>query len=594
MNPHPNSQSLSVASKAFLAALGADLAFTQDQSGQYLFFYWSDAERYHLTDEKVVNCQIRDTFGPMPVTPYLDRVQRVLDNLIPERFSYPFHYQDLYFPFDLVVSPVLTSQGKVTQVLVLGRLLPGKISIQDRGSEARVVYPALPTTGDLHQNMISQIAGSVRRTLPPSSDLYHKIYSQIAQAIHRTLNLSEICQQTVNSLGQFLGVSRCWICSGCHLNNGDSCQSEWTVVAEYCPAGYASLLSLSLTVCTQSPWLKTLETLKPIIVESKELTADQFGRKSLLMIATGYQDQPNALISLEQCNHERQWTPLEIEFVQDLANQVGVAIAHATLYQELGIAKKSAEALSELKSQFLANTSHELRTPLNGMIGFLRLVLDGMADDRREELEFIEEAYHSALHLLNLINDVLDIAKIEAGKLQLDLEPVKLESVLAQVEEFTRPQIKAKGLSLQIRQLETDSDVIVYGNAQRLLQVFLNLVGNAIKFTHQGGVSIGFEIHNQPTLFSGKVFPGILEIRVIDTGIGVPLEKQDRLFQLFSQVDSGRTRQYGGTGLGLTISQKLVEAMGGNISFYSMGEGLGATVTFTIPLVEPIVLRSAD
>lgn len=597
MDPDVNDLRSSPASQLLLQSLGAELVFTHDQFGQYLSFYWSEAERYHLTWEQVVHCRMKDTFSPMPLTPYLDRVQRVLESLIPERFSYPFQYQDLYFPFDLVVSPILTSQEKISQVLVLGRLLPNKIRIEDIGTDVRVVYPAWPANGDLHQSMLSQIAGSVRRTLPPSSDLYQKIYNQISQEIHRTLDLTEIWQQTVNSLGQFLGVSRCFICADLISSEDDDFSerlansvSELTIVAEYCQPEFSSLLGLTLEVESQPGWRKALETLAVVVVPWIDLEKDSFERRSVLVIATSYQDQPNGLIGLEQCDQERNWTLLEREFVEALAKQVGVAIAHATLYQELESAKKAAEALSELKSQFLANTSHELRTPLNGMIGFLRLVLDGMADEEEEEREFIQEAYNSALHLLNLINDILDIAKIEAGKMQIDLDAVNLHEVLSKVEEFTRPQMQRKGLSLQIEKLATESEMIVYGNGQRLLQIFFNLVGNAIKFTHQGGISIRFIVKNHPTLFKSHLFPQILEVRVTDTGIGVPVEKQDRLFQLFSQVDGGRTRQYGGTGLGLTISQKLVEAMGGNISFYSQGEGLGSTVSFTIPLVEPIIL----
>ena len=124
----------------------------------------------------------------------------------------------------------------------------------------------------------------------------------------------------------------------------------------------------------------------------------------------------------------------------------------------------------------------------------------------------------------------------------------------------------------------------IYGNYQRLLQVMLNLVGNAIKFTHEGGVVISAEIGSKKVTFNDKLFPGMVKISVADTGIGVSLEKQNQLFENFFQVDGSHTKSYGGTGLGLAISQKLVEAMGGKISFYSMGEGLGSTVTFTVPL----------
>jgi signal transduction histidine kinase len=293
---------------------------------------------------------------------------------------------------------------------------------------------------------------------------------------------------------------------------------------------------------------------------------------------------------------------------------VGTAIAHATLFaesqalakelqrvnanlmqkhRELEEAHHHAEAVSRFKTEFLANTSHELRTPLNGMIGFLKLVLDGMADDPAEQQEFIEEAYGSALHLLNVINDILDIAKIEAGKMQLELGPVKLDELLSAMENFTQTQAEQKNLSFQIITPAIRDEVVLYGNYQRLLQVMLNLVGNAIKFTHEGGITISAEVLKDKVTLQHQEFPAMVKIRVADTGIGVSLDKQDKLFQSFSQVDGSRTRQYGGTGLGLTISQKLVEAMGGVVNFYSMGEGLGATVTFTVPLYQEPVMPVA-
>jgi signal transduction histidine kinase len=216
-----------------------------------------------------------------------------------------------------------------------------------------------------------------------------------------------------------------------------------------------------------------------------------------------------------------------------------------------------------------------------------------MTDNPEEQREFIQEAHRSALHLLNLINDLLDIAKIEAGQMELELSPVRLDDLMAAVENFTQNQAQQKNLSLNIELPATNDEVILFGNYQRLLQVMLNLVGNAIKFTHEGGVTISAEIIRRRITFKDQELPGLVKVRVADTGIGVSLDKQDRLFKSFSQVDGGRTRQYGGTGLGLAISQRLVETMGGVVNFYSMGEGLDSTVTFTVPLYqEPLMITS--
>jgi signal transduction histidine kinase len=388
------------------------------------------------------------------------------------------------------------------------------------------------------------------------------------------------------------------------------------VVAEYRQDTVHSLLAQGFHPNDEPSLQDAIRSLQPVTCLSftgQNATVDN--PTSCLAIATCYQDQPNGLIVLQQCDRPRVWSDAEIEFVQQLADQVGTAIAHATLFsesqalaqelqrvnedlvkkhQELEDARKQAEEASRLKSEFLANTSHELRTPLNGMIGFLKLVMDGMVDGPEERDEFIREAHLSAVHLLNIINDILDIAKIEAGKMQLDMNPVKLVDLLNAVENFTRTQAEQKKLSYEILLPATRDDIVLNGNYQRLLQVMLNLMGNAIKFTHEGGVSISAEVLSKPTVFQGKDWPGFIKISVADTGIGVSLDKQDKLFQSFSQVDGSRTRQYGGTGLGLTISQKLVEAMGGEVNFYSMGEGLGSTVTFTVLLYQEPVMASSQ
>lgn len=177
--------------------------------------------------------------------------------------------------------------------------------------------------------------------------------------------------------------------------------------------------------------------------------------------------------------------------------------------------------------------------------------------------------------------------------MQLDLDPVKLDDLLTDVESFIRPQAQQKNLSLVILTPATRDEIVLCGNYQRLLQVMLNLLGNAIKFTHEGGVTISAEVIPEKIVVQGQELPGFVKISVADTGIGVSLEKQDKLFQSFSQVDGSRTRQYGGTGLGLAISQKLVEAMGGIVNFFSLGEGLGSTVTFTVPLYQDPVMIAA-
>ncbi|MDP8935852.1 MAG: ATP-binding protein [Cyanobacteriota bacterium] len=622
----------SLASTVFFQELGAELVFTQDASGRYLSFYWQKAEQYNLTAEQIVDRPLSETLQPIAPAPYLDILQRALESLVPQRFSYPFCHAGQYFLFDLTLTPAIDSNGKAAKVLVMGRLLSDKPTDRPPDSPEFMLYRALPSPSDADQQMLLSASCIPGRSLPPYSEIDRKTISQIAQNLHKTLDVEIIWQLTANSLGQVLNASRCIICSykkdSQNLESSPFLASEnqqnssataaelqqsiasdsspplspaqienlqsktFQVVAEYRQEPYSSMLGLELRAAEQPGWVQTLATLKPVAVDYASFIADPFHRHSVIVAATSYEDQPNALICLHRCGSSPKWSPLELEFARELVAQVGSAIAHATLYQELEQARAEAVALSQLKSQFLANTSHELRTPLNGILGFLKLVVDGMADDPEEAHQFIEEAYRSAVHLFNVINDILDIAKIEAGKMELDLAPVKLGELLQQVEDFTRVQAEQKRLQFQIQKPAAEDDIILYGNYQRLLQVILNLTGNAIKFTGEGGIRISAEVIKKKVTIHNQQFPGMVKIRVADTGIGVSLDKQDKLFESFFQVDGDRTRQYGGTGLGLAISQKLVEAMGGTVNFYSMGEGLGSTVTFTVPLYQEPLFKN--
>ncbi len=545
-----------VGNSGFLQGLGSELVFTQDASGQYRSFYWQNAERYGLKNEQVVGLSLTDTFCPIAIDAYREQIQRILEQRTPERCIHSFCCNGQCLPFEVVISPILQADGKATTVLVMGHLLP----------EASV------------QTVIDSL-------VPLSLDPNQKLLTQIARKIRRTLDLDTIWQQTVKSLGKALQVSRCIVCS----YKPDA--PEVKVEAEYCQRASESMQGKQLRLESQPYLRQALFCREPVVVE--QIGSCETQPQSVLVVSTCYQDEPNGLISLEQCDRTRQWSEAEIELVRELAEQVGTAIAHGTLYKELELASERAEEASRLKSEFLANTSHELRTPLNGMIGFLKLILEGMADDPEEQRDFIQEAHRLAIHLHNLINDILDIAKIEAGKMELELGQVRLRELMNDVEDFTLNLAQQKNLSLNIELPAARDEIILYGNYQRLLQVLLNLIGNAIKFTHEGGVTISAEVLKKKVTFKEHELPGLIKIRVADTGIGVSLDKQDKLFQSFSQVDGSRTRSYGGTGLGLAISQRLVETMGGVVNFYSMGEGLGSTVTFTVPLYqEPMMISS--
>lgn len=235
-------------------------------------------------------------------------------------------------------------------------------------------------------------------------------------------------------------------------------------------------------------------------------------------------------------------------------------------------AKLAAEAASRAKSSFLANMSHEIRTPMNSILGLTQLVLESELNPQQKD--YLRKAHTSSKALLGILNDILDYSKIEAGRMEVESIPIRLEGILQDVADLFSAQIEQKGLELFF-EIGADVPFEVAGDPLRLMQVLNNLVGNAIKFTEQGEIHIKLEAtqstNNQITL----------RFAVRDTGIGLDKNKAEHLFQSFSQMDSSITRKYGGTGLGLAISQKLVKLMGGEITVSSL-EGKGSTFSFTI------------
>ncbi|AVH72561.1 ATP-binding protein [Nostoc sp. 'Lobaria pulmonaria (5183) cyanobiont'] len=565
-----NLESISSKTDGSLPTLGAELVYTQDGTGCYLTFCWQYSELLGLNTEKIVDeLNQTQTFAPVDKVTYLERLHRVLTSLVPERFQCWFSYHKELFELDLVISPIMPSLGTTaTTVLVMGRLVQATLNKKQARAASKT-----PT----------QIELAIR------SQQHQKLVNRITRNIRRTLDLDIIWQQTVDSLGKALRLERCIICPY------QPSSSKVQVKAEYRQPELKSMLGSDIDIASEPAFAQALATLEPVMMEVPGYKDKESGRQKTLVIATCYQDQANGLVALNWQDECYTLTESELELAKEAADQLGTAIAHATLYEELEIARQKAEEASRLKSEFLANVSHEIRTPLNGMIGFLKLILEGMADDPEEQNQFLAEAHQLSIHLLNIINDILDIAKIEAGKMELAYAPVKLDELFSHVEGFMRPQAEMRNLSFRMQMPATSDEIIVQSNYQRLLQVMINLVGNAIKFTHEGGVTVSADLVLKKANFQDQQFPGMVRVRVADTGIGVSLDKQDKLFQLFSQVDGSRTRQYGGTGLGLAISQKLVEAMGGEVHFYSLGEGLGSTVTFTVPLYQqPVMVSSND
>ncbi|NWF64217.1 MAG: GAF domain-containing protein [Chloroflexi bacterium] len=265
----------------------------------------------------------------------------------------------------------------------------------------------------------------------------------------------------------------------------------------------------------------------------------------------------------------------EISVLQTLADQVAVAIDNARSFELSQQAVMEMREIDRLKSQFLANMSHELRTPLNSIIGFSRVILKGIDGPVTELMQQdLTAIYNSGQHLLGLINDILDLAKIEAGKMELAFDEVNISDLVHSVMSTMTGLIKDK--PIEMKQFIEPNLPTVRADAIRVRQVMINLLSNAAKFTEEGAISVSVMPFKED---------GITQIRisVTDTGAGISLKDQQKLFQAFSQVDASPTRKSGGTGLGLSICQQLVNMHGGKI-WVESEEGKGSTFHFTLPL----------
>ncbi|NNE93649.1 MAG: response regulator, partial [Verrucomicrobiales bacterium] len=407
---------------------------------------------------------------------------------------------------------------------------------------------------------------------------------------------------SLENLARHYNVSRCILRS---LQRTDDGKSQLVPIGEFCAEGVQSLHELVIPV-GDSLTSEILNSDKPVACEfldtnpkvSANETLRQAGVKSFLAVRTSFLDEPNGVLVLHQCERTRPWTEDESKLLHSLASQFGIAVAQRELTMkeeqyrtELETARHNAEIANNAKSEFLAKITHELRTPLNAIIGFSQVIREdeALGDRQREIVDIIN---NSGEHLLDVINDVLDVSKIEAGKTELNLEQFELGPLLKSVHEMLDMKAESKGIAFEFAQHSAIPN-LVETDRSKLRQILINLIGNAIKFTDEGaiGLTVNAEAASAPRQVGDQWRRQVrIAFEVRDTGRGISQEELPKLFEKFSQTDTGR-RASEGTGLGLSIAKSFVNILGGDIEVMSK-LGFGTTFRFTIVCEE--IARSEE
>ena len=450
-----------------------------------------------------------------------------------------------------------------------GRLIPIAGTTSPILDETGKIIGFLAVQQDITERKLSE------ETLKRRND-YLAASSEIGRLVTSTLDLNTIFTRTVNLISERFGFyyAAIYIIEETGFN---------AVLREATGEAGEKMKAqrYSIVVGSQSIIGKVAESTEPILVNDTDLEPLYLANPYLLetrsevAIPLRIGSRIVGVIDIQSTQVEA-FTKDDLSVLQSLADQVAVAIDNARSYELSQQLIKDLREVDQLKSQFLANMSHELRTPLNSIIGFSRVILKGIDGPVTEmQQQDLSAIYNSGQHLLGLINDILDLARIEAGKMELNFEEVSLAEMTTSVMSTAKGLVKEK--PIQLLQRIPQNMPAVRGDTMRVRQVLLNLISNASKFTDEGSITV------ETTVQKGST--GKLEalINVIDTGPGISIEDQKKLFQAFSQVDGSATRKSGGSGLGLSICANLVQLHGGRIGVHSE-VGKGSTFWFTLPL----------
>lgn len=408
-----------------------------------------------------------------------------------------------------------------------------------------------------------------------------ELMSKLSRTFVSTENTSLLIDNALGMIGRFMGVSRILLSSLAEADGITSVLNVWS--SKDAPTTSKDTIGLGKLIGESFPALKSEgDVIEPLVVD--DINSDPryapmriVNVKSFIWVPLYLDGRYTAILSIEECLHARTWTASDVQLIDLLSNIIASAFERASITASLIKAREEALAGTRAKSAFLSNMSHEIRTPMNAIIGMTAIGQDSEEIERKDYcFGKIEEA---STHLLNIINDILDMSKIEANKLELTEASFDLERLLQKAASVISYKMHEKGIDFQIH-MDPAVPVWLNGDDQRITQVITNLLSNAAKFTPEGGA-----VRLSTKLLSESDGVYTVQVDVADTGIGVSEEQHARLFSSFQQAENSTSRKYGGTGLGLAISKQLVEMMNGRI-WVESEPGKGSVFSFTFECTE--------
>jgi signal transduction histidine kinase/CheY-like chemotaxis protein len=421
-------------------------------------------------------------------------------------------------------------------------------------------YAVISPINEIDKALIE--SGLKLESLNKLHDLIINFSTILAQA--RVEGVDDAVNTTLSRLGEYAEVDRVYIFE--HVDEGNFTNNTFEWCGEGIQPEIENLQGIPYEFVprwkekfdrNEYVYIPLISEIAPEYTVEKQILEPQ-GIISLLAIPMFYGDKFFGFIGFDSVKRQREWSEEHIALLRLAGEIIAGTLNRARFEQEIILARKKAEEANKAKSEFLATMSHEIRTPMNAILGFSEILINTTTNDKHRN--YLSAVLTSGKTLLSLINDILDLSKIESGQMEISKEPVQIKTVFDEIMQVFQARAAEKSLSLQIDLADDFPEMLMLDDV-RLRQVLFNLVGNAVKFTQKGEIIISASFKKSEILENHVD----IIIKVTDSGIGIPEDMLDKIFQSFFQIESDNTRKYGGTGLGLPISQKLVQIMGGKL-----------------------------